>query len=707
MSATRSSQQYQWTKQTSVQYLRGVGPARAEALESVNVHTIEDLLYYFPRRYLDRSTIVPIHRLRVDQEATVVGKVMAQGMRRGRRRSYYEMVVQDKTGILKCRWFRGTKWMQGRFKVGEPIAVSGKVAFYNGLSMSHPDYDKLGKDEEDPLNTGKTIPLYPGNAQLKGCGLDSKRFRKIYHQLIPAIDDLIGEYLPPVLLERYRLHSVQDALRNIHAPEEESALNRARRRLKFEELFFIQLMLALRKYHAKSVPSGIQYAQIDPLFEALYRLIPFELTDAQKQAMREIRADMKSENVMQRLLQGDVGSGKTVVAMLAASIAIGNGYQVAFMAPTEILAEQHYRTVRSYFQRLKVPVALLTGSLRNSDRKSILNGLKHGDIPFVVGTHALIQEAVEYHSLGLAVIDEQHRFGVLQRGELIRKGANIDTLVMTATPIPRTMAMTLYGDLDVSVIDELPADRQQIHTRQVTPRKLKKVYQFIRDLLKAGQQCYVVYPLIEESESSDLQAATNGYESLQKAFEEFTVELLHGRMSQEEKEERMRRFEHNEIRILVSTTVIEVGIDVPNATVMLIENAERFGLTQLHQLRGRVGRGTEKSYCVLVNRAQGNTDSSDAEQRLSIMVETNDGFRIADEDLKLRGPGDFFGTKQSGFPDLKIANFLEDRDLLQLARKGAFELVKQDPDLTDAAHEKLKNHFQHQYREQWELGYIS
>lgn len=707
MSATKSSQQYQWTKQTPVQYLRGVGPARAEALESVDVYTIEDLLYYFPRRYLDRSTIVPIHQLQVDQEATVVGKVMARGMRRGRRRSYYEMVVQDKTGILKCRWFRGTKWMQGKFKVGEPIAVSGKVTFYNGLSMSHPDYDKLGKDEEDPVNTGKIIPLYPGNAQLKGCGLDSKRFRKIYHQILPAVDDLIEEYFPPALLENFHLRSIQEALRNIHSPEDTSALNQARRRLKFEELFFIQLMLALRKYHTKSVPRGIRYEQIGPLCEALYRLIPFELTEAQKQAMREIRADMKSENVMQRLLQGDVGSGKTVVAMLAASVAIGNGYQVAFMAPTEILAEQHYRTVRSYFRRLKVPVALLTGSLKNSDRKSILNGLKHGDIPFVVGTHALIQEAVDYHSLGLAIIDEQHRFGVLQRGELIRKGSNIDTLVMTATPIPRTMAMTLYGDLDVSVIDEMPADRQKIHTRQVTPQKLKKVYQFIRDLLNDGQQCYVVYPLIEESESSDLQAATNGFESLQEEFGEFTVELLHGRMPQEEKEERMRRFEQNEIQILVSTTVIEVGIDVPNATVMLIENAERFGLTQLHQLRGRVGRGKEKSYCILVNRARGKTDTSDAEQRLSIMVKTNDGFRIADEDLNLRGPGDFFGTKQSGFPELKIANFIEDRDLLHMARRGAFELINQDPDLTDSAHIQLKHHFLQQYREQWELGYIS
>jgi ATP-dependent DNA helicase RecG len=402
-----------------------------------------------------------------------------------------------------------------------------------------------------------------------------------------------------------------------------------------------------------------------------------------------------------------VGSGKTVVAMLAASIAIGNGYQVALMAPTEILAEQHYRTVQSFFQKVRIPVALLTGSLKGADRKSILTGLKHGDIPLVVGTHALIQEAVEYHSLGLAIIDEQHRFGVLQRGALSDKGENIDVLVMTATPIPRTMSMTIYGDLDVSIIDELPANRQPIVTRKVNVNKLDRVYEFIGKQLQDGRQCYVVYPLIEESEKMDLQAASQGYEYLQKVFSDFKLGLLHGRMSRDEKEAVMKQFEAGEIQMLVSTTVIEVGIDVPNATIMLIENAERFGLTQLHQLRGRVGRGEHKSYCILVNRSKGGEESSTAEQRLSIMVETSNGFKIADEDLKLRGPGEIFGTKQSGFPDLKIADFVEDQDILRLARKAAFEVVSEDPSLKTENNQNLRAHFVSRYREQWELSQIS
>lgn len=705
-SSTPSANTKKLTPDSLVQYLKGVGPKRAEALESFDVETVEDLLYFFPRRYLDRSTIVPINKLKVDQEATVVGKVMAKGVRKGRRRSYFELVVEDKTGMLKCRWFRGVRWIKNVFKTGEPIAVSGKVAFFNGFSMNHPDYDKLGKGEEDPVNTGKIIPLYPGSEKLKRVGLDSRRFRKIYNRVLPKLDGVIPEYLPENIRSEYRLAQIEQALKGIHAPDDQASLDKAKKRLKFEELFFIQLMLALRKYHYKKAPEGISYDEIGPLCESLYRILPFELTDAQKEAMREIRADMKSKNVMNRLLQGDVGSGKTVVAMLAASIAVGNGYQVAFMAPTEILAEQHYRTVQSYFRKLKVPVALLTGSLKGKDRKSILTGLKHGDIPIVVGTHALIQEGVAFDALGLAIIDEQHRFGVLQRGELNKKGDNIDVLVMTATPIPRTMSLTVYGDLDVSTIDELPADRQKIITKKVPVNKLDSVYRFIKDELDKDRQCYVVYPLIEESEKTDLQAATQGYEYLQQVFSDYEVALLHGRMNADEKEEIMRRFEANEIQMLVSTTVIEVGIDVPNATIMLIENAERFGLTQLHQLRGRVGRGAHKSYCILVQRNKGSNNET-AEQRLSIMVETTDGFRIADEDLKIRGPGEMFGTKQSGFPDLKIADFINDKDLLYLARNAAFDLVKKDPTLESDDYSNLKSHFVTHYKEQWKLSHIS
>lgn len=694
-----------WTKNTPVQFVKGVGPARAEVLNESGIETIEDLLYNFPRRYLDRSTISPINKLQVDQEATVVGKVMAKGLKRGRKRQYFEMVVQDKTGILKCRWFRGAKWMNKAFTVGEPIAVSGKVTFFNGLSLNHPDYDKLSKEESDPVNTGKIIPLYPGSEKLKSVGLDSRKFRKIYHSLLPKINDLIDEYLPEAVRNQHKLASIQFALKNIHDPDDFKSLKAARRRLKYEELFFIELMLALRKHHHKQAKKGISYSDLGSYFEKLYRLLPFDLTNAQKRVIKEIRADMKSEHVMNRLLQGDVGSGKTAVAMLVASIAIGNGFQVAFMAPTEILAEQHYRTIQSYFDKIKVPVALLMGSVKGADRKSILNGLKYGDIPMVVGTHALIQEGVNFDSLGLAIIDEQHRFGVLQRGALAEKGMNLDVLVMTATPIPRTMSLTLYGDLDISVIDEMPANRQEIITKKVTVAKLNAVYDFIREKLQDGRQCFVVYPLIEESEKMDLQAATQGFELLQKEFSEFQVGLLHGRMTADEKEAIMKQFEANELQVLVSTTVIEVGIDVPNATIMLIENAERFGLTQLHQLRGRVGRGDHQSYCILVNRSKSQS-SELAEHRLNILVKSSDGFHIADEDLKIRGPGEIFGTKQSGFPELKIADYLEDGELLRLARQSAFALVQEDPRLTAQEYTNLKAHFKARYSEQWKVSQI-
>jgi len=694
-----------WTKDTPVQFVKGVGPARAEVLNDAGIETIEDLLYNFPRRYLDRSTIRPINKLKVNQEATVVGKVMAKGLKRGRNRQYFEMVVQDKTGILKCRWFRGAKWMNKAFKVGEPIAVSGKVSFFNGLSLNHPDYDKLNKEESDPINTGKIIPLYPGSEKLKSVGLDSRKFRKIYHSLLPKIDQLTHEYLPEEIRTQHKLAPIQFALNNIHDPNDFKSLKAARRRLKYEELFFIELMLALRKHHYKQAKKGISYSDLGSYFEKLYRLLPFDLTDAQKRVIKEIRADMRSEYVMNRLLQGDVGSGKTAVAMLVASIAIGNGFQVAFMAPTEILAEQHYRTIQSYFNKIKVPVALLTGSVKGADRKSILNGLKYGDIPMVVGTHALIQEGVNFDSLGLAIIDEQHRFGVLQRGALTEKGMNLDVLVMTATPIPRTMSLTLYGDLDISVIDEMPANRQEIMTKKVSVAKLDAVYDFIREELQKGRQCFVVYPLIEESEKMDLQAATQGYELLQKGFSEFEVGLLHGRMSADEKETIMKEFESNKLQVLVSTTVIEVGIDVPNATIMLIENAERFGLTQLHQLRGRVGRGDHRSYCILVNRSK-SQNSELAEHRLNILVKSSDGFQIADEDLKIRGPGEIFGTKQSGFPELKIADYLEDGELLRLARQSAFALVNEDPRLAAQEHVNLKEHFKARYSEQWKVSQI-
>jgi len=680
-----------WNKETDVQFIKGVGPARAEVLNEFGIQTIEDLLYYFPRRYLDRSTIIPINRLKVDQEATVVGKVMAKGMKRGRRRQFFEMVVQDSTGILTCRWFRGAKWISKAFKVGEPIAVSGKVTFFNGLSINHPDFDQLGKHEADPVNTGKIIPLYPGSEKLKRVGLDSRRFRKIVHTILPKIQALASEYLPESVREQEHLVDIAYALKNIHEPEDEDALGRSRRRLKFEEFFFIEIMLALRKYHFKQMNKGISYEDLGSLFEQLYRLLPFDLTDAQKRVIREIRLDMKSEQTMHRLLQGDVGSGKTAVAMLIASVAIGNGYQVAFMAPTEILAEQHYRTIQSYFRKIKVPVALLTGSIKGNDRKSILNGLKYGDIPLVVGTHALIQEGVEFDSLGLAIIDEQHRFGVAQRARLWAKSEQPPhVMVMTATPIPRTLAMTLYGDLEVSVIDELPPGRKPVQTIHYYDSKRLMMFGFLKKQIALGRQVYIVYPLIKESEKMDYKDLEDGYESIVREFPppQYAVSIVHGKMKPEEKDISMRYFSEGQTNIMVATTVIEVGVDVPNASVMVIESAERFGLSQLHQLRGRVGRGADQSYCILMSSYK---LSNEARKRIETMVSTNDGFEIAETDLKLRGPGNLEGTQQSGIPfDLKIANLGKDGQLLQYVRNIAIDLLDDDPHLEKPPNQLLK-----------------
>ncbi len=686
---------------TSVQYIKGIGPKRAELLAEVDIENTEDLITYYPRKYLDRSNLVKINSLEKEQQVTVIGKVLSREKVLGRKKRYIVM-VGDGTGILQCVWFQGIHYIQNVFKVGEIIAFSGKVSYYRGPQFIHPEYDKIsGEGESDPLHTGCIVPLYPSTEKLRRKGFDSRGFRRIIQRAIKHLQGEIGETLSPSLIETHSLMSFSDAIQNIHFPRDWDALKKARKRLKFEELFYIQLYLALQRKKVRISGQGIQFTKVGELTGKLVDSLPFELTGAQKKVIREIRRDMKSKEQMSRLLQGDVGSGKTIVSLIAMLIAVENRYQAALMAPTEILAEQHFITIHSLLEELGVKVELFKGSQKSSFKKQALEQLSRGEINIAVGTHALVQEGVQFNKLGFVVIDEQHRFGVMQRAVLGEKGDNPDVLVMTATPIPRTLALTLYGDLDVSVLDEMPQGRFPIRTIWRRENKRNEIYEYIRDEVKAGKQAYIVYPLVEESEKLDLQAATIGHQELsQEVFPEYTVGLLHGRMKGEEKEKIMQDFKAGDIQILVATTVIEVGIDVPKAAVMLIEHAERFGLTQLHQLRGRVGRDKEKSICILLTYGY-LTDT--ALRRIEVMTHTNDGFKIAEEDLQIRGPGELFGTRQHGELNLKIANLMTDQALLEKARKDAFSLVEQDHQLVQEDHAVIKQTYQKRYKGKYSL----
>lgn len=710
---------------TPIQYVKGVGPKRASALKSVGVETVRDLLYYFPRDYLDLSKVVPIAKLKNfhEQYVTVIGIVKTFSMVGRPPRQRFELILGDATATVPLVFFQRTHYYKDAFTIGETLAVSGKVSvFRNRPQIVHPSIDRLsgGDDEEDKegvLHTSGIVPKYSSSEELRAVHLDTKGFRRILKAATEQYLVYVKEFLPEQIRTALTLSPLKESLRSIHFPESYEALETARRRLKFDELFFLQLLLALRrtKYHVEQ--PGIAFKVESALARKLVESLPFKLTKAQVKVINEIAEDMKQPKPMNRLLQGDVGSGKTVVALLAMLVAIENGYQTSFMAPTEILAEQHYHTIAKFLKDMPVNVRLLIGGQSKRLREDIAEDVRHGSANIVVGTHALIQEDIEFANLGLVVIDEQHRFGVSQRLALREKGiqshghtVHPDVLIMTATPIPRTLSLTLYGDLDVSTIDELPKNRRPIKTILKIESQRQSIYKFIRDEVQKGRQVYIVYPLIEESEKLDLKAATDGYEQLQKdIFPEMKVGLLHGRMSSDEKDRVMEAFLRNEINILVSTTVIEVGIDVPNASVMVIEHAERFGLSQLHQLRGRVGRGAEQSYCILmapnwmanlvqrssqVSMIDGEDDERvKAERRIAAMLETTNGFKIAEIDLKLRGPGDFFGTRQSGFPELHIANLMTDTDLLTLARQQAFDLIKNDPHLRHPDHQELRTYF--------------
>ncbi|HPR88984.1 MAG TPA: ATP-dependent DNA helicase RecG [bacterium] len=687
-----------------VDRIAGIGPKRVTALQNAGVYTIGDILYYFPRRYLDRSTVTPINRLKPDQEVTVVARVMQFSVQKGRRNRFV-LVVGDGTGFMHCIWFARLTWWYKMFKQGEWLALSGKVGFFKGWQMIHPEFDRLGMSGEGELvHTGKIIPLYPSSEALGEAGFDSRGFRRIIHGVLKNYGEQIRESIPAALVTRLRLPPLRQALTAIHFPADFAGLQAAQARLKFDELFFMELLVALRRRHQHESTGGIRFETVGELTRRLIAALPFELTAAQKRVLRQIRADMKSPRPMNRLLQGDVGSGKTVVALITMLIAVENGYQAALMAPTEILAEQHYLTIRSMLAELGVEVALLTGGQNRGERERLLERIAAGEVRIVIGTHALIQESVDFHQLGLVVIDEQHRFGVMQRASLREKGLNPDVLVMTATPIPRTLTLTVYGDLDVSIIDELPAHRKPIRTFWREESRRGQIYQFLRSKVAEGAQAFIVFPLVEESEKSDLKAAVDSYKVMRETFfREFRLGLVHGRMPAAEKDAIMAAFKNRELQILVSTTVIEVGVDVPNASIMIVEHAERFGLTQLHQLRGRVGRGSQQSYCILISYG---ALTEEARTRLNTLVATNDGFRIAEVDLQLRGPGEFFGTRQHGLPELRLADPSRDMQLLRLARDEAFRLVEEDPQLLGEESLGTRHYFMKNFQERFGLAWV-
>jgi ATP-dependent DNA helicase RecG len=682
----------------SVQYLKGVGPQRAKALNEEGIRTVEDLLYHIPRRYLDRSKITPINQLSVNSRATVLGTVEAYGIKRGRK-TRFQVIIRDQNSFLTLIWFEGIRYVKNRFKEGDTVVASGDVRFYDGLQIPHPEFEIISKKGEELVHTGRVIPIYPSTAKLKKLHLDSRGMRNI---LKPFLDKCyIKETLPRGMISSLSLLPLGQALKNIHFPQSFEMAEKARQRLAFDELFYLELMLALRKKRHTQIEKGIRFKPPGKLIRGLLKQLHFELTPAQKKVLREIVNDMTPSKQMNRLLQGDVGSGKTIVALVAILLAVENDYQAAVMAPTEILAEQHYLNIHSLLESLKVKPVLLTGSITGNERKGILKKIENGESRVIIGTHALIQEGLSFHGLGLAVIDEQHRFGVMQRARLKQKGFSPDVLVMTATPIPRTLALTVYGDLDVSVIDQMPPGRKKIQTTLLDENSSEELYNFLEEEFKKGHQAYIVYPLVEESEKLDLKAATESFEHIQKeVFPHRRVALLHGRIKSDLREKLMQDFRNKKFDILVCTTVIEVGLDIPNATVMVIEHAERFGLSQLHQLRGRIGRGSDQSFCFLKAAPP---ISDEAKKRLEALCRSNDGFKIAEWDLRLRGPGEFFGTRQHGLPELKIADIINDVKLLYQAREWAFRVIGDDPHLKKKENSGLRSNFLRKYKERQKL----
>jgi ATP-dependent DNA helicase RecG len=704
---------------TAVQYVKGIGPRLAEVLAAKGINTVDDLLHYLPFRYEDRLNPRSVAELRAGEMATVIAEVRNSGLFRTRRMPIFQLTVGQGRNRLKCLWFHGA-YLQGKFQPGQMVALYGKVETDRDgqLQIIQPQFEILGDTNEEggadeaekkaaaSLEIGRIIPIYESTGQGR---LTPRWFRRIIRWTLENLNPDLPDPIPAAVRAHLSLVSPREALWRVHWPEAGESFNDlqssrtpAHIRLIFDELFFIELGLELRRREQKA-HTGVAFQLDDRARQAIKKILPFHPTAAQKRVLKEIAADMQTPYPMRRLLQGDVGSGKTIVAFEAAIIAIENGYQVALMAPTEILAQQHCFSARQILERAGYRIVLLTGSLEQDRKRLIRQHIARGNAQLIIGTHALIQDRVEFEKLGLVIVDEQHRFGVMQRLKLMNKDSGAhepDVLVMTATPIPRTLALTLYGDLDVSVLDELPPGRASIATQSVPDERAGEVWDFVRREIAAGHQAYVVYPVIEENEERELKAAEQMHRQLrEKIFPNLHVGLLHGRLDPDQKERIMREFQRGEIEILVSTTVIEVGVDVPNATVMVIEHADRFGLAQLHQLRGRIGRGAAKSYCILMH---GGKVSEEGERRLGAMVQNNDGFKIAELDLELRGPGDFFGTKQAGIPSFRVANLIRDRQLLEAAkREAAFVVSGPNAELSQQEIDRALRAM----RQRWSLSY--
>lgn len=666
---------------TSIEYLKGVGPQRASLLnKELKIFTYADLVQHYPYRYEDRTRFYEIKDLSEElQFVQIKGKILRKELVGSGFKKRLVAHFSDSTGEIELVWFQGIKWVDEKLKPGQEYVAFGKPnLFGHRFSIAHPELEPLSVNNE---KGGSIYPVYPLTEKLRLRHLDTKSLSKLIKDVLTLAHDKIRETLPAEVLQQFQLVSKKEALLNIHFPKSYEHLSAAQKRLKFEELFYIQLKLLKLKVVREEKFKGHVFNDASLVTTFYNNHLPFDLTEAQKRVIKEIYADLRTGKQMNRLLQGDVGSGKTIVAFICILLGISSGAQCALMAPTEILAQQHFNNLKRYAESMQISIGLLTGSTKKAERKILHEVLQSGDLKILIGTHALLEEEVKFKNLALAIIDEQHRFGVAQRSKLWQKNFSIvpHVLVMTATPIPRTLAMTLYGDLDVSVIDQLPKGRKPIKTIHQFDAHRLKVNQFLRDQIASGRQVYIVYPLIEESEKLDLKDLMDGYESVCRAFPDVAISIVHGKMKPDAKDYEMKRFVKGETKIMVATTVIEVGVDVPNASVMIIENAERFGLSQLHQLRGRVGRGAEQSYCILMTNYK---LSAEAKVRIETMVKTNNGFEIAETDLKLRGPGDLLGTQQSGVLDLLIADLGKDGQLLQLARETALEILKNDPELT-------------------------
>ncbi|WP_029270122.1 ATP-dependent DNA helicase RecG [Flavobacterium sp. KJJ] len=679
--------------ETPIEYLKGVGPSRGQLLrKELGIHKYGDLVNFFPNRYIDRTRYYKINELQnTGTEVQIIGKIInIKTVEFAKNKKRLVAAFVDETGQIDLNWFQGHKWIRESLKLNEPLVIFGKCSLYGSqFSMAHPEIELLSEHEKSLRSAMQ--PVYPSTETLTNRGISNRTINKLMEQLFIETQALFTETFPAYLIEELKLISKKAALFNIHFPKSTDALAKAQFRLKFEELFFIQLQLITKNLIRKHKIKGHPFTKVGEFFNEFYQNhLPFNLTNAQKRVIKEIRSDMGSNAQMNRLLQGDVGSGKTIVAFMSMLLAIDNGFQACLMAPTEILANQHFIGLSELAQTLNINIKILTGSTKTAARKILHEELENGSLHILIGTHALLEDKVKFKNLGLAVIDEQHRFGVEQRSKLWKKNEiPPHVLVMTATPIPRTLAMSLYGDLDISVIDELPPGRKPIQTVHRFDSNRLKVWKFLRDEIAKGRQIYIVYPLIQESEKMDFKDLMDGYESISRDFPlpQYSISILHGKMKPADKDAEMKRFSEGKTNIMVATTVIEVGVNVPNASVMIIESAERFGLSQLHQLRGRVGRGAEQSYCILMTSHK---LSSDSKTRMDTMVQTNDGFEIAEVDLKLRGPGDLMGTQQSGVLNLQIADIVRDRDILGLARNYAMKILKEDAPLAKPEHAVLK-----------------